>query len=276
MHGTEIYYIDSGAPYGKPIYTTVVIAHGFCINDGIFERLLPYTAKYGLRIIAVNSRDYAGSTPCTVEELSDYTSYDVSKQAAAVRRWGNEIGRFLAHVCRNIGIPRATGPANRQTGGLVLVTWSLSTMAGLSILGDPRTLGENLAAELSPYLRKIILYDPSALTAGANPNLLLTWPFADPLVPLAEKGERFNEWVSAYYTPHPDGAPITAVALSTGSHRPRNRSRQRMTCIHMRSGIIRFCIDLAMLRHRLRDPSGLSHCAALDLVEHMNPVYGHG
>ena len=180
--GTAIYYQDSGAPEGLLDYTTIVLVHGFAINGGtssilllvprrslpprtaIFERMLPYATKYRLRIIAMNSRDYSGSTPYTADELSDYTSHNVDVQAFAVRRWGHEIGGFLAHVCRDLRIPRTTEAADGKTGGLVLVTWSLSVIAGLAILGDPRTLGDELSSQLAPYLRRVIMYGTFALS----------------------------------------------------------------------------------------------------------------
>ncbi|EKM52027.1 uncharacterized protein PHACADRAFT_262480 [Phanerochaete carnosa HHB-10118-sp] len=177
----------------------------------------------------MNSRDYSGSTPYTPDELSDYTSHKVDVQAAAVRRWGNEICRFLAHVCLRIGIPRTTGAGDRKSGGLILLTWSLAVTAAFSILGDPRTLGTELSSQLAPYLRRVILYDGSALTAGVDPNLMLTWPIADPLVPLEQKAAKFHEWVSSYSTPHPDGAPITVEALHARTVLPRPPTLSTLT-----------------------------------------------
>ena len=131
--------------------------------------MLPYAPKYGLRMITMNSRDYRRSTPYTAEELADLTSSDVEVQASGVRRWGREIGLFLAYVCKTMDILPVTGEGAKQTGGLVLATWSLSCMAGLSILGDSRTLGGELATMLAPYLHKIILYGAWQLVHACSP-----------------------------------------------------------------------------------------------------------
>ena len=123
--------------------------------------MLPYASKYGLRMITMDNRDYRGSTPYSDEEVADLTSSDVEVQASAVRRWGREVALFLAYVSKTLDIPPVTGEGAKRTGGLVLATWSLSVMAAFSILGDPRTLGDELAATLAPYLRKVILYGMS-------------------------------------------------------------------------------------------------------------------
>ncbi|GJE91645.1 hypothetical protein PsYK624_077950 [Phanerochaete sordida] len=191
------------------------------VNSAIFERMLPHAAKHGLRIIAMNSRDYSESTPYTPDELSDFTSHRADVQDAAVRRWGFEICSFLAYVCSQLAIPRVTGLAEKKRGGLVLLTWSLSNMAAAAVLGDTRTMGDKLTSRLAPYLRMIVLYDTPALTLGVGPNLMLTWPMADPGIPVDQKAAKFNEWVSTYYTPHPDGAPITAESLHARTELPR-------------------------------------------------------
>ncbi|GJE91644.1 alpha/beta hydrolase [Phanerochaete sordida] len=257
--GTVIFYHDSGPPKNCAVYTTVVLVHGFAINGGIFERMLPHAATYGFRIIAMNSRDYSGSTPYTPDELSDYTSHNLDKQAAAVRRWAHEIGCFLVHVCSSLRIPRARALPRGQIGGLIMVAWSLSTMAALAMLGDARSLGEELSSQLALYLRKVILYDPSSRTAGVHPDLLLTWPVADPTIPPEEKPAKFNEWVSSYFTAHPDDAPITVEALHARTALPRTPTLLKLTSaelhrvtnpeILLRSGLIVNTDSSIHLRH---------------------------
>lgn len=120
--------------------------------------MLPHATKYGLRMIAMNSRDYHGSTPYTAEELADLASPDLEVQALAVRRWGREVAMFIAYVCGALDISPVFGEGEKKAGGLVLMSWSLSGLAPMGILGDPRTLEGGLEATLAPYLRKVILY----------------------------------------------------------------------------------------------------------------------
>lgn len=106
----------------------------------------------------MNNRDYRRSTPYSTDELADFTSVDTEVQASAVRRWGTEIAQFLAYLCSTLHIPNTVTERGKKVGGLTLITWSLSGMAALSLLGDPRTMGEKLTSTIAPYLRKVILY----------------------------------------------------------------------------------------------------------------------
>lgn len=120
--------------------------------------MLTHASKYGLRMITMNCRDYRGSSPYTAEELAELHNPDVEVAASTVRRWGREVALFLAYVCQTLRIPATTGQGVKQDGGLVLVTWSLSGIAAMSILGDPRTVGTDLESTVARYLRKVILY----------------------------------------------------------------------------------------------------------------------
>lgn len=104
-------------------------------------------------------RDYRGSTPYSAEEVAHITSTDVEVQTSAVRRFGQEIANFLLYVCETKGIPEVTMDGEEKSGGFALMTWSLSNIGLLAILGDPDTLGNGkMKSTLARYLRKTILY----------------------------------------------------------------------------------------------------------------------
>lgn len=172
--------------------------------------MLPLAPKYGIRVITMNCRDYRGSTPYTPEELGHMTDPDLAVQASAVRRWGREIGQFLEYVCKTLHIPAGT---TGQAGGVVLAAWSMSGIASLSILGDPETLGTDLAQSLAPYVRKVILYDSPAISYGASPEIGIPWPFSDPTLSPEDIPYAFTAWASSYCAPLPDGVPITPETL---------------------------------------------------------------
>ncbi|EKM49942.1 uncharacterized protein PHACADRAFT_264395 [Phanerochaete carnosa HHB-10118-sp] len=211
-NGTSIHYEDSGAPHGYSKYGTLVFTHGAMVNSAIFDRMLPYASKYGLRIITMNNRDYHGSTPYTDEELAHLTNPDVEVQAYAMRRWGRELALFLAYVCQTLHIPAVASDGAKE-GGLVLVAWSMGGIAAVSILGDPRTMGSDLTTTLAPYLSKVVLFDSPPGVFGVYPDIGFTWPMADPTIPPELKADAFISWVSSYYTSPPDGIPITAESM---------------------------------------------------------------
>lgn len=212
--GTSIYYEDSGVPDGSAAdYTTIVLVHGALINSAIFRRMLPHASRHGIRIITMNCRDYRGSTPYTAEELAQFASPDLEVQALTVRRWGQEVALFLAYVCQTLDVPLITIDGAQKRGGLVLVTWSLSSIAAMSILGDRRTLGDDLSGVLAPYLRKVVLYDPPCIVYGHTLDVGLPFPLADPSVPPEGIVDAFVDWASSYFVPVPEDVPITVEAL---------------------------------------------------------------
>ena len=136
------------------------ISHGLTLiisSPATFRPLLPYAVENGLRIITMNMRDYRGSTPYRKDELADMTSPDLQAQTLAVRRWGQEISRFLLYVCETMNIPQVAVNGDKKSGGIVLMTWSLSNLGSLAILGDPATLGDE-KGKLARYLRRVIFY----------------------------------------------------------------------------------------------------------------------
>ncbi|GJE91030.1 hypothetical protein PsYK624_071780 [Phanerochaete sordida] len=209
--GTEIYYIDSGPPPHMLIYTTIVITHGLIVNGAAYERTLPVAGRYGLRIIAMNNRDYRGSTPYTDEELADFVDLDIEVQAAAVRRWGRETACFLRFVCETLGVP----PARDGAGGVALMAEGVGNTSVFAMLGDARTMGAELSAALAPYLRKVLLFDSSSPTYGIYPDTSLTFPIADEDLPIESTADAFVTWSSAFYVPWPSVASITTKALPT-------------------------------------------------------------
>lgn len=178
----------------------------------------------------MNMRDYRGSTPYSEEDVAAYSSPDISVQAAAVRRFGQDVALFVLYVCTRLNIPPITTGNGRKSGGVALATWSMSGIAIISILGDPATLDDTTKSIFGRFIRKMILYgqfsyfsrdvfthdlltDCPSLIYGAYDDAGVHYPVRDPSVPLEKKGDAFVRWVSAYYTPMPDVASLTADRL---------------------------------------------------------------
>ena len=120
--------------------------------------MLSLAARYNLRLIVVNMRDYSGSTPYTEAQLGELLKPDVEVQAGALRRYGQEIAAFLAFVCKNLDISPTATQGLKKSAGLVLMVWSLSALGFVTMFGDPAVLDENKKTALAPYLRKVILH----------------------------------------------------------------------------------------------------------------------
>lgn len=241
------YYTDSGLPAGVSDYTTIVLIHGATINGAIFERMTPYAAQHGLRLLAVNMRGYAGSTPYTAEELSAFTSDDAETQASALRNFGREFAGFLVYACATLGIPQTAVHDGKITGGIAILTWSLSTGGLLALLGDPQTLIDEQTAMLRPYLHTAFAFDPPSILYGDVPSIGLISPLRDPAVPASDKAAAFGSWVSGYYTAVGDIAQITPETL-------RARTEEQPPTLHTMS---------TETMERIVEPENLVSCNAI-------------
>lgn len=121
-----------------------------------FARLLPHAAQHDLRVIALNRRDYAGSSPFSNEELAAIDRDDQDAQDEFSKMRGLEIAEFLVWVIDELGIPKAS--PDGKTAGLVLLGWSLGTNTALAFLAHLSTYPAAIREKLEGYLRTLVLY----------------------------------------------------------------------------------------------------------------------
>ncbi|KAI0365121.1 alpha/beta-hydrolase [Pilatotrama ljubarskyi] len=196
-------FLDSGAPEGSTDYTTVVIIHGWGWHSGSFKRLIPFAKPHNARVVLVNRRDYPGSDPYTPEELATparlATTPDVSPETAAeaeafMRDRAREVFDFLTDFVRRERIPRA----RENTGGIVVVGWSLGSLWITALLANVRLFPEG-DVKLSEYVLGVVLYDTSFLCYGYAPPPDAYQPLYETSVTFPERVARFNVWVTGYY-----------------------------------------------------------------------------
>jgi hypothetical protein len=121
------------------------------VHLGTFEKTHPLAAKYGVRTIAIQRKDYAGSTRFTDQELDDIRNgrQVFLDQLAVV------IGHFLKYVIEGLGIPKVDQDGK---GGIALLGWSMGTSTALTIFNDLNVVLPELHDFLIPYLKNLILY----------------------------------------------------------------------------------------------------------------------
>ena len=127
-----------------------------------FSRLLPLATKYNLRVIALNRRDYVGSTLFSSSELEDLYSNDEAKHKEFLRDRGLEIARFLVWVIENCNIhPRATAVSDgkpRAYGGISVLGWSLGNITTIEFLSNLKTYPQEVIDKLQPYISTFFIY----------------------------------------------------------------------------------------------------------------------
>ncbi|CCM00694.1 uncharacterized protein FIBRA_02733 [Fibroporia radiculosa] len=201
----QFYYDDSGAPAGLDNYATFVLVHGGIFHSPIFTPMFEHAAKYDLRLVALNLRDYPYTTPLSTAEL-DALKGEKEAQRAQVRAFGSEIASFLAWYVQHEHIPPiAFSPSGDSiSGGIALLGWSMGNCTTISMLANADNLPEDIQRRLGRYMRTLVIYDPPCFALGM--------PDAGRFIPKAldlqtgpeyDMGQMFSLWVSSYYAHSP-------------------------------------------------------------------------
>ncbi|OCH91229.1 hypothetical protein OBBRIDRAFT_775554 [Obba rivulosa] len=200
--GTVLYYEDTGAPEGSQKYTTLILVHGAMFHGAIFQRMFPHAAARNLRIVAVNKRDYAGSTPFTPQE-QDALRGPVEEQRAVLEAMGLQLAHFIAWFIRKENIPPVSESSGMRTGGFALVGWSAGNMDTISLLANADKLSQATRELFETYFRTFVVYEMAARTAGENVDLRtgVRAPWWDPNVPSEDKVKAFQIFVSMDFPP---------------------------------------------------------------------------
>ncbi|KIP03868.1 hypothetical protein PHLGIDRAFT_76932 [Phlebiopsis gigantea 11061_1 CR5-6] len=212
--GAVVYYEDTGAPEGRDDYLTLVLVHGLSFHGAVFSKMVPYAAAHNVRIVRMNLRDYPGATPFSPEELAALSSDDVTQQTAATKAHGDETAAFLEYFVKKHIIPKIVDADGTRTGGLALVTWSMSNILAFSFLGNARWFPLETSSFLEQYVRAVVLYDPSISSLGLPPAEGVYSPLRDRSLSLDEGGAQFIPWVSNYFEAIPDLASATPAVLA--------------------------------------------------------------
>ncbi|KAJ7671870.1 hypothetical protein B0H17DRAFT_192833 [Mycena rosella] len=184
------------------------------VSDG-FVPLHEYAHKHNLRTVLWNRRDYHGSTKYTDDELADMNAgRKIFHDRLAVQTaW------FLEHFIKHENTPKVA--ANRTAGGFIIMGWSSGCPTVLAPFADPAVFPAGLYDTVEPYLRSLVLYDPSFGALGYPPPEVegMYNPFNDPQATTDHQVfVNFQRWVTSYYQ-HPD--------ITTGS--PSGLSFEKFT-----------------------------------------------
>ncbi|KAH8100450.1 hypothetical protein DFH11DRAFT_1671389 [Phellopilus nigrolimitatus] len=213
--GTKFAYIDSGAP-SSDTYTTLVCIHGHTYHAQNFSRLVSDAHKYNLRIIALNRRDYVGSTPFSQTELEAVNGENANAHVNFLRARGLEIARFLIYVISEKKIPRAS--PDGTAGGLALMGWSLGNVTAMAFLRHLNSYPSDVVDAIEPYLRTFFIYETGYSSLGYPSPEGAYHPLSDASIPERMRGIVFGTWVSSYYA-HP------VYATASPEDLPQNEDR---------------------------------------------------
>ncbi|KAI9062722.1 hypothetical protein FKP32DRAFT_824097 [Trametes sanguinea] len=204
---------DSGVPIGQTgDYTTVVIIHGLIWHGGTFAKLRPIARTLGVRVIALNRRDYPGARPYTAEERailpsipedlklpmdSNGTPLGTNTPDNFLRQRARELYDGLQALVEECNIPPLC-PTSRK-GGIVLVGWSLGCTWISALLSHVSAFPVG-RIRLTAYIRRVVWQDPLSYVLGYPSPQDAYSPVLDTSLSLEERNRLFMKWLTSHYS----------------------------------------------------------------------------
>ncbi|CCM06257.1 uncharacterized protein FIBRA_08507 [Fibroporia radiculosa] len=196
-NGTQLAYIDRGPPKtDAATYQTVFILHGLGFTAAVYRRLIAKAPEHGLRVVAINRRDYPGSSPLSPLDQAALVGTDDEKSSFLSAR-ALEIWSFIIRFIKQYNPPPLSNGG--RSGGVGLMGWSLGNAFTLSTISTIHSLPVGSQHFIKDYLRVLIIHEPP-MSALGRPNLPKHWmPILDITIPAEERHDMWLICVSAYF-----------------------------------------------------------------------------
>ncbi|THH19421.1 hypothetical protein EW146_g1768 [Bondarzewia mesenterica] len=216
-NGTRLAYIDSGPPSGT-VYTTIFAVHGVEFTNPIFQKVSVLCRANHVRFVAINRREYKGSTPFTETEKAIITNGTDTQKMNWLKDRGLEIANFVdAFIQReNLSLVSADG----KRGGVALLGWSSGATFTAAAISNIDALPSDVRARLVSRLRVHIMQGsllthlfPSMLFCiliaplAEPPSIAFGLPFPpqtfspqiDTSIPAKARIPAFTLWITSYF-----------------------------------------------------------------------------
>ncbi|KAF8891933.1 Alpha/Beta hydrolase protein [Gymnopilus junonius] len=184
----EYFYIDSGAPNATE-YKTIIIIHGHTFHSGTFKRLLPLAPSRSLRVIALNRREYPGTTPFSAEELRIFKSGSEEERAKLLAQQGFDLASFISTLVKQLDLPK----------DVTIVAWSMGNIFLMSLLSSINALPADVKGILQSSVKNIIMWDPPSQALGITSPPGGYVPLWDDDLPPEARGPAFGIWAASYW-----------------------------------------------------------------------------
>jgi len=194
----ELAYIDSGVPGPSQLpYITIFAIHGMCFTSPIFDKVKRIAHARGVRFVAINRRNFPGSTPFTTEELDAIKSGDEEIKTAWMAARGHEIALFIDSFVQKHKLPPISDDG--KSGGYAILAWSLGCPFAFSAISSADTLPADVRDRLAPRFRALIVHEPAPLALGL-PSPPKNWsPLVETSIPQELRFKAFAQWITSYF-----------------------------------------------------------------------------
>ncbi|KAJ7764861.1 Alpha/Beta hydrolase protein [Mycena metata] len=197
VNGTaKLAFNDSGNP-GNNNYITIFAVHGMGWNNRIFKRVQTLSAAKSIRIVAVNRRQYKGSTPYTESEAMIPITGSDEEKANFIKSRGVELANFIDTFIQNNQLPPISDDG--KTGGVALLGWSAGNLITAAAIANLDALSDASKKRLKSHLRGHIMQEPPSIAFGL-PLPAANWsPHMDTTIPADKQAAMFTTWITSYF-----------------------------------------------------------------------------
>lgn len=114
----------------------------------------------GVRLVAINRRNYANSTPFSLKEVKIIEHGDEEERAKFLGARGHELALFLDWFIKRHNLPPIS--PDGKNGGIILIGWSLGCALIFAAISHADSLPIDVQSRLTKYIRKLIMHGGSA------------------------------------------------------------------------------------------------------------------
>ncbi|KAG6889205.1 hypothetical protein C0995_002665 [Termitomyces sp. Mi166 len=155
----------------------------------IFQRLANIANSRQLRIIALNRREYPGTTPYTDNERRVVREDSFEERKSFLQAQGNLIALAVDGLIQQLSLP----------GRVAAAGWSLGTTLLLSMYCSISKLSDDVQQRLKKSVRTFVLLETATYPLGIPTPLSGYSPLFDDKLSPEQVVPAFERWVSSYY-----------------------------------------------------------------------------
>jgi hypothetical protein len=124
----------------------------------VFRPMFPFAASRNLRLIAVNQREYPGSSQLSDGQLALLHSTDTEEQESVLRDVVQDLARFMCYIVKHENIPAIKMTKGKKSGGLCILGWGSGNALPIGLLSYLPSFDDSLQKVLEEYIISVIIY----------------------------------------------------------------------------------------------------------------------
>ncbi|TRM66940.1 hypothetical protein BD626DRAFT_484271 [Schizophyllum amplum] len=185
--GITFSYLDSGVPANPASAETFIVIHGHSFNANVWQKVMAQAPSHGARIIAINRRNYPGSTEYDRSEAETFANGTLIDRVALMKEEGAILDLMVDGLVRKLGLSSVN-----------VLGWSMGNAFLMSMIAAIVSLPAAAAQRLQAAVKTFIMWD-APITALGFEGYEYNTPLYDESIPSEARGFAFVKWVSSYF-----------------------------------------------------------------------------